>query len=535
MLKLLLITFGFVLLSGDEVCVLKSSEPFGYVGDVSGKRLYTKEEFTYECTTTTTEKGDCVEWKEEQEDYNISAGNNNVYYESENFQGSIGDIFATAQSYDKINGLWSGWHGFCQKGADDGNWDWMSDPYVLAGYALSAISASIPVAPAASDAASATADAASATADAASATADAASATADAASATADAASATAYAVDIANKAVCAARADLDIAQMIEEYNSDDLPCDPVDEFCDGSDDAADDNSNIFTVPEDDYNEMLENNPDMEEYMQIIDGTGTGVLTIIVLNPNTSKDAESAEAAEAAKQEAKELTLKIKGALTTLELASCLSGTDVGGSGADSVSSLLSATSVLKMSLSAINPLLGMAASIALNVADSMMSSIDTCDNEQDAKEKGSRQEATYNALKYNLCHEISVQKSGDKTLNTYKEEYTYCCYDDKITRIVVEQTKAQLAKDWQHCTDITINELKVVSFASCDPKELDAGIDGTKLSAYATLAERMSAYQYTHKCIDTRELMEVTLEKFGGDDMLIDDQYIQDMLEDMK
>lgn len=510
MMKIFMLILGLsFVLYAEETCVLKSSEPFGYTGDVGGKRVYTKEEFTYECTDTTTKRGACLEWEEQQEDYNVSSGNFDIYYESENFQGSIGEVFAAAQAYDKINGLWSGWHGICQKGADDGNWDWMSDPYVLAGYALSAFGASDGFGYADGNYVEGGTEFYSP--------------------------AALAAQEQIVQYSVCAARAGLDVGKMMDEYNSDDLPCDPIDEFCDGEDDAAADNSNIFTVPEHEYSDMITNNPDMEQYMQILDGVRTGVLTIKVVNPNVSTSGLDAEAAAEAKKKAKDMALKAKAAMTTLQLASCVAGYDTGNNSGTDASSLLSGKNLALMALNTISPFIGIAASVAMNVVDSMTAKINTCDNEDDAKEKGSRHEATYHALPYGLCHQIDVQKSGKKTSNTYKEIYTFCCYDDKITRIIVEQAKAQFAKDWQHCTDITINELKNISFSSCDPDELDAGVNGTKLPAYAPLSQRMSAYQFTHKCIDTREFMAVTLEKFGGKDMLIDDQDVKEMLNDMK
>ena len=44
-----------------------------------------------------------------------------------------------------------------------------------------------------------------------------------------------------------------------------------------------------------------------------------------------------------------------------------------------------------------------------------------------------------------------------------------------------------------------------------------------------------MGAYQFTHKCIDTREYIDVLLEKFGGEDMLIDTRDAERILEEMK
>jgi len=198
-----------LVLSAEETCRLVSSQPFGYTGDVSGKRVYTKEEYTYECTNTTTKTGSCKTWKEEYQDYNVSGLKNDVYYQSENFQGSIGEVLAVAQAYDKINGLWSGWHGLCQDGSDDGNWDWMSDPYVLAGFALSAVGGMS--AAGGADTVSQTASQAAATA-------------------------ATEAAKEMARYAVCAARAGLDVGKMVEEYQDDGEPCDEVDEICSGED-----------------------------------------------------------------------------------------------------------------------------------------------------------------------------------------------------------------------------------------------------------------------------------------------------------
>ncbi|WP_428746109.1 hypothetical protein [Sulfurimonas sp.] len=477
------------MLFGQEECKLLSSEPFGYTGDISGKRVYTKEEYTYECTDTQTKRGECKQWEEKYEDYNVSDYKGDIYYESENFQGSIGSIFATAQAYDKINGIWSGWKGICVVGADDGNWDWLSDPYVLGQYALSAMSAG------------------------------------------AGTYLSSSYS-EMVNYGVCAGRAGLDVGQMMEEYNNDDYDCDPVDEIC-GEDNAANDNTNIFTISENEYNEMISNNPDMEAYVEIIDGVGTGVLTLRVLNPSLdTTNMESAEAREAQKK-VKETTLKVRAAMTTVQLASCVKGYDTGGN-SDS-ESLTSASSIATMALSSINPMLGMAASIVLNAVDSLTSKIDTCHNEDDAKEKGSRHEATYHATKYDLCHLINVEESGKSSTNTKRTTYRYCCYDSKLTKVLVEQSKAQFAKDWQHCTDITLKELQVISFSSCDPSELDAGINGVNLDAFATTSQRMKAYQFTHKCIDTREIIADMVNKYGGKDMLIDDRDVKELLEELK
>ncbi|WP_294961495.1 hypothetical protein [Sulfurimonas sp.] len=501
------------LLMAEEICVPISSQPFGYTGDVSGKRVYTKEEYTFECTNTTTKVGTCKTWEEEYQEFDVSGLDVDVYYKSEKFQGGIGEALGVAQAYDKINGLWSGWHGLCMDGSDDGNWDWMNDPYVLAGFALSAIGGA-----------------------------------ATAGVGNGAIGSVGQYSSEqvkyVARMAVCAARAGLDAGKMIEEYEDDGEECDEVDEICGevdeicGEEDAADDDTNIFTIPEDEYNQLVTNNPDIIDNMVIIDGVGTGVLTLKVIAGDVNKSGMSSDEAQKAAKEAKEKALKIKAAMTTIQLAACVNGSDTGSgssSSSDSASSLLSAKNIALMALGSINPLLGLAAQVASKMYDSIASSVDTCNNLDDAKGKGSRHEATYHARKYDMCHLIEVVEDGDKTWNTYQRRFRYCCYDDKTTRIIVEQSKAQFAKDWEHCTDITLKELEVISFSACDPEELDSSINGVTLPADATIAERMGAYQFTHKCIDTREYIDVMLEKFGGEDMLIDSSDAERILEELR
>lgn len=501
--KILLMLFIIFLVNihAQEICKLESSQPFGYTGDVSGKRVYTKEEYTYNCTQTIVKKGTCKTWDIQREKLDFTGINNKAYYQSENFEGSIGEMLSVTQAYDKINGLWSGWHGLCQTGADDGNWDWISDPYVLAGYALSAVSAA--AAPGVGNGMIE---------------------------------SVGQYSSETVKHAVrmgvCAARAGLDIAKALEEYFDDGEPCDPVDEMCE-EEDLANDDSNIYTIPENKYDEMILNTPDAEEYMIILDGIGTGVLTIKVVNPGANTRGLDEEEAKKAKEEAKMMSLKIQAGLTTAQTAGCVSGVSSGGGSGDSNGDMLSAQNLAVMGLGMINPLFGMAASMALNVYDSVSSDIDTCSNEDDAKAKGSRHIATLKANQNDMCHFIEkIEKNG---FLSEQQFYRYCCYDDKMTRIIVEQAKAQFAKDWQHCTDITIKELEHISFSACDPTELDADVDGTKLDAYATLTQRLSAYQYTHKCIDTREYMQVMLEKFAGPDMLIDTSDMEETLNQLK
>lgn len=496
------------------VCTLISSHPYGYTGDVTGKRVYTKEEFTYECTETTTKTGPCVRYEYIQQDFNVSNLEHDVFFQTEEFSGGIGEALAISQAYDKINGIWSGWHGLCQDGVDDGNWDWSSDPYVIGGMVLSGVSGGM------------------------GAYAEGVQANADVMLESVRYAAKVAKAAQAVKYATCAARAGLDVASMMEEYADDGEPCDPVDEIC-GGDDAAQDNGNIFTVPEVEYQDILAINPEMEESVVILDGVGTGVLTLKVVNPGINTSGMTSAQAEAAAKEAKEMTLKINAAMTTVQLASCVAGADAGSGSSVSSSggdaSLLSAKSLGLMALGMINPLLGLAASLVSNIYDSVSSSINTCHNEDDAKAKGSRHLATYNSVPLGLCHFIeSIEKGSDSSFSK-QTRYRYCCYDNKTTRILVEQAKAQFAKDWQHCTDITLKELAVISFNSCDPVALDAAVNGVHLLSTATLQARMGAYQFVNKCIDTREFIKEILDKYAGDDLIIDTSDAERIIEEMR
>jgi len=571
---------------GSEKCVLKTATLFGYTGDVSGKRLSTKEKYVYDCTKTIIKKDGCKRWKTIDQNIDISKINPTQYYISENYQGSIGEMLGNAQAYDKINGLWSGWHGICKVGIDDGAWDWMSDPYTLGGYALDLVGAYYaPGASSASEAAKKSAEEGAKTAAKTAATE--AAKTAAKTTATSLYESAKNYAasavsdlkesisstingfengvsdtingvknlsVDTAKKTaqdvakniakhsiqygICTARAGLNIGKMISEYQNDGVACDPVDEFCDKEDTSSSQSENIFTVPEVKYNEMLKATPEAAKYMEVLDGVGTGVLTVKVVDPkNGSTTAAMKADMKAAKKEAKMMKLKVQAAMTTLSTASCISSAASGKSsnGSSVAGSMLSTKNLSVMALGMINPLIGLGVSVGMQVVDSVTSHIDTCNNLDDAKQKGSRHVATLKSVPLGMCHLVNVETKKIGIFGQKQSIYHYCCYDNKMTRVIVEQTKAQFAENWEHCTGVSLKELQNISFSACDPKGLDNGINGVNLPYDATVDERMKAYQFTHKCIDQREYKQAMIEMFGGDDALVDDSDIRKTLEDLK
>ncbi len=496
-------------------CELVSSQPFGYAGDVGGKRIYTKQEYVYECTDTKEKRTSCKTWEIQKEMIDVSQIDRTIYYQSENFQGSMGEMLAVVQGYDKINGLWSGWKGMCQDGVDDGNWDWADDPYFWAGMALDVLSAG-----AASEASSA-------------------AKSANDLGMSVRVAKKIKEAAEVVQYATCAARASLSVSQMLENFYADDgVECDPFDEIC--NDDSVDESGgNIFTIPESKYNDLVENTPEVAEYLLVIENNGAGVLTVKMIKPTSQVADTSTDEAKEAVRKQKETALKTEAAMMTFQLAACIVGATEGGGGGSADggadSDIASTKNIVTSVVGAYNPLVGAAVTVVWNVYDSVTSDVDTCNDRDDAKAKGKRQEATYDSKAYGMCHFIEKEGMGKPENFNVQTMYYYCCYDDPSTRMIVEQVKAQFGKNWVHCTDISLTELSLVSFSSCDPDELDSSVNGVNLPANATQAERNQAYQLTNKCIDTREYMAHLLKTFGGPDMLIDTTDIEEILEDLK
>lgn len=512
-----------------ETCRISSSQAFGFAGDVSGKRISTKETFYYDCSKTTTEQGACKDNVVTTEAFDTGKIKQvSAYYETEDFSGSMGGLMSIAQAYDKINNLWGGWRGFCQTGKPNGNFDWLSDPYFLAGAALSAVGAG------AAAKASSAATAANTAGQAANSTAT--SVETLAAQNAAQAAQVAYQTSKIVNYAICAANAGIETAKIVKNYNSEEPGCNPVDEMCDEEDDGTKD-SQIYTLPEEKYNDFITASPDAISYMKIISGQGTGVVKVKI----SAAPADGTAGVSSAKmEEIKMLIVKIQGAMMTLSLATCLSSVALSSSGggttggsASSEAELLSTKNITTTTLGAINPLLGLTSTVVFNTVEGLQD-IDTCRNKSDADEKGSRHAATFEAQKNDLCHFVSEKTTGKAPIDNRKY-YSYCCYDHTITKTLVEQVKAQLLHDWKNCTGITFKELANVSFEPCDAAALDAAVDGTKLSATATMTERQQAYQFTHRCIDIREYMAYMKTTFGGDDVLIDDVSLRESLNQMK
>ncbi len=498
-------------------CSLHSSEPFGLTGDVSGKRVFTKSTYAYDCNQTIIKRGTCKTWSKNIK-YDIFTPNQkkNVYFQTSNFSGSIGQMLSVINVFGKLNGIWAGWHGYCIKGTPPKNFGWLTNPYFIAGAVIDiATWGAGKYFQEAGKAAKA--------------------------GGTAGKEAAKEAAKKIIAYSVCAANAGINVASMLQQYNATN-PCDPVDDICPDQVHGGHGPGQVFTIPTTRYNDMI-NQPGgskIVKYIQILNQS-KGVTRLRIINPGIGNmDAGNSAAARAAAKKVKLMVLKIQALIMTVELTACVYETEAHDitthSGSQGMKkkpkSMASPTNLAIMGLGMINPLLGLGAEVALNMYQSFQT-VDTCDNLTQAKAQGSRHVQTYHATRAGLCHFVreSTKNMGP---GLKQDRFYYCCYDSKITRILAEQAKAQFALGWQHCTNISFTELEHLSFTPCG-KGLNSSNNGVDFPASYTTKQRMRAYQYTHKCMDLVPLDNYIKKRFGGPNHLIDSSTINNVLKQYK
>lgn len=561
-------------LAADEIieCNDVSEKEFFPVADETGKTVYTKQEVVRECIIEEEVQGACIEWEETNEEFAIEEENYNAY-RSENHAGAMSTILATVSAYDQLEHLWSGWKGYCEIGTKT-DFDWLSDPLFWAGLVASAIIdgsslGDVNSATIASNGAYADAIAAGTTRASAQVAADAAyaasmSATKGFLAETAIGASVQSMQSTLASWASgsvlatwvgatagkCLMATGFDLGKSLLSSaivgNGDDDMCDPVDEFC-GSTDEQTEDGDIMTIDSNDYADLLLEHPEIADYIIVL-GEENGIMTIRFINVNEMANADEFD--EAALQEAMEelqkMQLYISVAMTAIKLAGCGVSSALGFGSDPSIdtsyndgSGLFSVKTGLGMAISAIptswlGPLAPYAALIkgALQIMLNFLYSfqdIDSCHSEEDAAEQGSRHEKTEAALPYDLCY-FKYKKCVDNCSNSYLGladpliGHFYCCYDQILTKVLVIQLKAQLGRDWAHCTGITLRDLDYVDLRQCSSAEMENGIDGgleNQPGAEEGEYDPTETFQYKNRCVDLTEFMEYLEAQIGdGIDM---------------
>jgi hypothetical protein len=75
--------------------------------------------------------------------------------------------------------------------------------------------------------------------------------------------------------------------------------------------------------------------------------------------------------------------------------------------------------------------------------------------------------------INHDQCHDIETKCTGETFWGDCVQWTHYkCCYDMILTKVFAEGIKTQLGKDWSSCNDLTINDLKDISFKPCAAEE---------------------------------------------------------------
>jgi len=515
-------------------CSIISQEQTFPMGDTTGKYVLTDQIVKRECNITTKIKGKCIKWKISKENFGISPDSYDTYKSNSN-SDSMGQLLATINAYGQLSHLWSGWKGYCISGIKT-DFSWMTDPMFWATMAVSYALDSASYQSAASAKTASSASAASSSTSAASSSASAASSSANqitmtvgknvnsASSSLADSWNNSALGTSIfnmTNGAVymsesfgkCMLAYTMNMVQTVKNYTENDsIGCDPVDEFCGGGEDnKAESKTDIMTMDTTKLNDMLTAHPEYKKYLYIIHEEN-GITTFRFKRPDEITEigyAQNQEAMQKAMDKLKKAQFAISAGVSTAELAACV-GTN-GNYGAtpgykDGKTPMLSVKNGLAAGIGflPVDPLTKMGLKIALQLAYSFQK-VDTCHNEKQAMAEGSRHERTEEALPYGLCHFVN-QECEDKLFGKCMlTGYHYCCYDQILTRVLVEQMKAQLGRDWAHCTGISLRDLKFVSFRQCTAADKKKGFDGAHQSGNY---DPMQSYQFKAKCIDYTDLI---------------------------
>ncbi|MDD3466356.1 MAG: conjugal transfer protein TraN [Campylobacterales bacterium] len=131
------------------------------------------------------------------------------------------------------------------------------------------------------------------------------------------------------------------------------------------------------------------------------------------------------------------------------------------------------ALSVGMAALSAFSPVAGFAATIVVDLYTNMLTNIDTCVKEDDAMAFSMLDYKTNLFLNHEQCvHTATVCTKKAVWGECVQHRYDYCCYDSILTRVFAQGIKEQTGKGWSSCNDLTIADLKNISFRECEAGE---------------------------------------------------------------
>lgn len=472
-------------------CRLLTVENYMRVGDVDGKEIFTKSDYLYECNTTVTKQGPCEKWKSEREEFN-GTKIPKIAIKEESFNGSATEMFNLIAAYNGIQYIWAGWRGICTDGTIT-DFSWAKDPLYWAGIAMQAYGSDMFGGNAAPSGATNVSTGAT------------------------SAATTTATKTFMQKYGSCLVQAGLGAASVVQKLNDDGSGgCDPVDEFCD--EDEADSPDKVISVDQQTWDDMLMQTPELANYTEVL--SSENGIVVVRFNPNDQIQKKLAgKDADDARQKAKEMEAMFGAAKVAIGAAVCAGtaafGESKSSSAPRSTGSVTSASSLLTNFIGTWNHVLGAALNVLFGTVSSFKD-VDSCNKMGDAEDMGGRHIKTFTHKRYDMCHLYNIEKKGN-FIAKYKN-YHYCCYPDVTSRILSEQIKAQLARGWSHCTDITFTDLSKVDFKACTPLQMnDPGVlDGKNIKSTASQSEREKAFQFKFKCIDYTDLQNYIEKQIG-------------------
>ncbi|MBW6487540.1 conjugal transfer protein TraN [Sulfurimonas sp.] len=178
------------------------------------------------------------------------------------------------------------------------------------------------------------------------------------------------------------------------------------------------------------------------------------------------------------------------------------------------------ATAVLNQALTYLPPPYNLMASIALKIFTAI-SDGDACHDEDIAMKWGIQQYKTQKALAFNQCHYTDSECAAKWFWGScMRDKHYYCCYDQEMTRIFVEGTKAQIPRGWRRnvCSDIELGDLKNISFRKCLNNEEPAKDKCFPADKWEEL--NLAIMKQTTKGFDAQSLTDMAIDSMPvGDD----------------
>lgn len=477
-------------------CTVLSEEQFEPIGDESGKKVYTKKQVFLDCEATTTVQGPCLEWEEQHDEIAVPEAPD-VALEYKDFSANVGQVIAQIEATQlATKAMFSGVRGVCERGLTY-NFDWLEDPSFWASAAMSAVGSG---------------------------------------------ALGDSMAEFASGYSGCLLGGAMDMAaegvnQMLYESNA----CDPVDEICDEGHNEQDPGE-IVSVTRDEWNEMVAAEPDFTNSVEVIELGAQFVIfryyTLDELVGDTSGMDDDAlrEAQEAAKQQ----RLRIKAVAIGVQVAACSGAQYTGGAGEDVANAGSGALdgnavdAVVQGSLGMLPFPYGTMAQAAWKMLNSF-DNINSCSNEDDAQGQGKRHQIAYRGLKFDTCRlnfdECVFSNGLGVGGDCLRTRYTYCCYDSPLSMEMMIQMKAQLGKDWMHCTGITLAEFAAVKWRQCTADEMASAPDGADMRGPIGSYDMTDSFQFKHHCMDMEGIINYIKSQIPGD---FDDTKALDMIRDL-